>query len=108
MGNADILNANSSRDYKRYDIPLTFIFHHQPRNIFRVSLSIIHSSCLLPRVFSMKLSISLLAVCLAQLVSAAPGLERRAVSGYNGVANSGVHQHSNSLRQLYDSNVYYI
>lgn len=40
----------------------------------------------------MKLSISLLAVCLAQIVSAAPSIEKRAVSGYNGVANSGVRQ----------------
>ncbi|KAL0632833.1 hypothetical protein Q9L58_008261 [Maublancomyces gigas] len=37
----------------------------------------------------MKISISILAVCLAQLTSAAPSFERRAVSGYNGVANSG-------------------
>lgn len=38
----------------------------------------------------MKFSTSLLAVCLVQLVSAAPSLDRRAVSGYNGIANSGV------------------
>lgn len=43
----------------------------------------------------MKISISILAVCLAQLTSAAPSFEKRAVSGYNGVANSGVRQHSN-------------